>query len=397
MLVQSFAGTAGVRIPGVEVNGMWMPDEDGALRRAGRLQEWCDSQPGAGVVAHSMSEADWDAWAWHCELQRRLDVQACSAFVDREAAQAASDRDARMRMDAVEVDAEASGAVGLVSVLSSDTPTLHRRRTLKPTASFAVKANQQAAVQAAGAFLAGGDEVRMAKLRRAVGFTARVHGAARKGHRPDEVRMITCTYREGEKWEPLHITKLIKNLRSWHERRGLKFRYVWVAELQDGKRRADGVGRGVVHYHIASWVPVGTEHFPMSDKQGWWSHGSTRTELARGAVQYLMGYLKKSNSKNFGGFPDGCRLYSVGGMDHSMRRARRWLGLPAFVQGNSSFGDDWRRSPGGGWTDPDGNHWPSEFRRINAGGVYCLQRVHTHARSIEAAGPFAWLSDRPAD
>lgn len=395
MHVQSFAGTAGARIVGVEVNGMWMPDEDGSLRRAGRLQEWCESEPGAGLVAHSMSESDWDAWNWHCELMRRLDAHACSAFVDREAAQAAADREARARMESVE--AEASGAVGLVSVLSSDTPTFERRRKLQPTASFALKANQQAAVQAAGAFVAGGDESRMAKLRRAVGFTARVHGAARKGHRPDEVRMITCTYREGEKWEALHITKLIKNLRAWHERRGLKFRYVWVAELQDGKRRADGVGRGVVHYHLAAWVPVGTEHFPMSDKQGWWTHGSTRTELARGAVQYLMGYLKKSNSKNFGGFPDGCRLYSVGGMDHSMRRARRWLGLPAFVQGNSSYSDDWRRAPGGGWTDPDGVWWPSEFRRIGVAGVYCLQRVHTHPRTIEAAGPFAWLTDRPSD
>lgn len=83
--------------------------------------------------------------------------------------------------------------------------------------------------------------------------------------------MVTLTYREVDAFEPLHITKLLKCIRSWLARRGRKLHYVWVAELQQ---------RGALHYHLLIWLPRGLT-LPKPDKQGWWPHGSTRIEWAR--------------------------------------------------------------------------------------------------------------------
>jgi hypothetical protein len=233
---------------------------------------------------------------------------------------------------------------------------------------------------------------RMARLRRSVGFAARAQRVGAAHARATEVLMVTSTYRDGAEWEPGHIRSLLTSMRNWHTRRGLKFRYVWVAEIQDGKRREDKEGRGAIHYHIALWVPVGTR-LPFADTQGWWPHGSTRTEVARGAVQYLMHYLKKGDSKNFSQLPKGARTHGCGGLDRAMQRAKRWLSLPGFIQGNSSIYDDWRRAPGGGWVSPAKQHFPSEFRRFVIAGRTALERVCRHARSIEASGPFSWVTD----
>jgi hypothetical protein len=377
---------------------LWLPDEDGALRAAGRSAEHRQALPGAGLTRQPISDTDIEALDWQCELDARMHLDRINRAA-QESVEWGDLQGAMVELGAGVRAATESLALGLVSVLSTHPAGKKWAGGVKPLRSFRVTAERAAAVQAAGAFVCGGDEARMAKLRMAVGFTARAHAAARKGHRPDEVRMVTLTYAEGNEWQAMHIASLMDRFRKWHVKRGLKMRYVWVAEIQDGSRRADKVGRGAVHYHCAFWVPVGTAHFPKADNEGWWPHGSTRTELANGAVQYLMHYLKKGNSKNFGAFPDGCRIYSVGGLDHSLRRARRWLGLPGFVRGNSSLSDDWKRAPtgsGGGWIAPDSTHWPSEFRRVNCGGVQALQRVHTHARTIDANGPFSWLTDKPA-
>jgi hypothetical protein len=376
-------------IPGLDVDGEWTCDEDGVLLRSQRIAARAFAEVAVPFNDLMLADLDWQA---HCErLGARLDTVEAE-----DAREAAHEFGARVQADYEALGA--SDAVGLVSVLSrANRANRKNQQPVPPSRPFRVQAERAACVQQAGAFIAGGDDARMAKLRRAVGFAARAHGAARKGHRPDEVRMVTLTYRPGVEWESLHVKRYMDHVRLWHKRRGVQCRYVWVAEIQDGKRRTDGGARGAVHYHVALWVPQGTPHMPMSDKQGWWPHGSTRTELANGAVQYLMHYLKKGNSKTFKDFPDGCRIYSVGGLDHSLRRARRWLGLPGFVQANSSYLDDWRRAPvgtGGGWHDPAGSHWASEFRRVNCGGVYALQRVHTHARTIDASGPFSWLTDR---
>jgi hypothetical protein len=221
-------------------------------------------------------------------------------------------------------------------------------------------------------------------LRRAVGFAARAHAVSAKGHRSDVCWMVTLTIDgTNDDWRPEWLTTAMNRMRDWCSRSaGCAFRYVWVAELQK---------RGVIHYHVAVWLPRGVR-CPKFDKRGWWPHGMTNTLKARHATAYLMSYLKKGSHD--GDFPRGSRRYGVGGLDHVLRRARRWLGLPAFVQGNSSIHDRWERRKGGGWTSPQGAHFQSEFERVYVGDGWSLRRVAAHPIAIEAAGPFSWLSDK---
>lgn len=197
--------------------------------------------------------------------------------------------------------------------------------------------------------------------------------------------MVTLTYRgDNGDWQPSHVRSFMDHVRKWCGRQGFAARYVWVAELQQ---------RGVIHYHVAVWVPRGTR-MPMPDRQGWWPHGMTRIEVARAAVPYLLKYLSKDTSKTLGRFPRGARIHGCGGLEHALRRARRWLGLPAFVQGNSSINDKWSRRVGGGWCSPDGTGVVSEFQRIHVAGRAALRRVARHPRAIDAHGPFSWVTDR---
>lgn len=223
---------------------------------------------------------------------------------------------------------------------------------------------------------------RLARLRRAVGFAARGHLVSEKGKRTDQCLMITLTYAgDNDDWSPKHISVFMDHIRKWCGRNAVACRYVWVAELQK---------RGVIHYHVALWVPHGTK-LPRPDDQGWWPHGFTRIEVARAAVPYLLKYLSKGAGDSLGSFPKGSRIYGVGGLEHSLRRARRWLGLPAFVQARSSIDDDWRRAEGGGWIDSTGQHWPSEFARVFLGIAWGVQRVIDHGRPFVAHGPFSWI------
>lgn len=221
---------------------------------------------------------------------------------------------------------------------------------------------------------------RVSKLRQAVGFSARAHGVSQHGHRSDDCLMITLTYRDGADWQGDHVMRMLDSLRKWCARHGIACRYTWVAELQK---------RGAIHYHIAVFVPHGVR-LPMPDKQGWWKHGSTNIEVARNAVPYLMKYLSKGMGPEDLAFPKHARVYGVGGLEHSLRRARRWLSLPAFVKARSSIADDWKRADGGGWTDPHGKHWPSEYEGCIVGGVRGVVRVRDHGRPFEASGPFSW-------
>lgn len=193
--------------------------------------------------------------------------------------------------------------------------------------------------------------------------------------------MVTLTYRGVDDWRGDHMGTFMTHVRKWCNRQGFKCRYVWVAELQT---------RGAIHYHVALWVPKGT-HVPHPDSQGWWPHGMTNVIKARHAAGYLMAYLKKGSHD--GAFPKGSRRYGVGGLDHSLRRARRWLGLPAFVQAAGDIHAEWKRAAGGGWISPSGQHFCSEFRTAFVGGARCLMRVARHARTLEAAGPYTALPE----
>lgn len=266
--------------------------------------------------------ANWIADAeWQMELDRRLVEFELPSHVRtaREWGEVGG-MSAQAWLDLVESVRSPAGA-GLVPV-----PTTHAGRRKKPTVPFAVRADAQAVQRAVGAFVPDQGQRRLSSLRMHTGVSGRLHNMAVAGLRT-EVLMVTLTYRPGVEWDGKHMTACMNRFRDWHARHGLKFRYVWVAELQDGKRRADGQGRGVIHYHVALWVPAGTR-LPMPDKAGWWPHGSTRIEVARGAVQYLMSYLKKGDKGAYERLPKGARAYGVGGLDHVARRTRRWLRLP---------------------------------------------------------------------
>lgn len=278
------------------------------------------------------------------------------------------------------------GADGLVSV-----PTTQKR----PIPSPRVSAEADAMRRERGGFVPPARASRVARMRRAIGFSARAHLIPRPGHRPERVVMVTATYRPGELWEPGHVAVWLDHVRKWCKRKGVACRYVWVAELQESRaaRRGDDA-LAVVHYHVALWLPVDVR-LPMSDACGWWPHGDTRTEVARAAVPYLMKYFSKGSQGLK--LPGHCRMYGVGGLDHALRRARRWLGLPGFVQARADSLDDWKRATGGGWLTPEGFVVPGEFERVWLGDAYGLRRVDDYGRPFEAAGPFTWLHRRPQE
>jgi len=243
--------------------------------------------------------------------------------------------------------------------------------------------------EAVNGFAPDKEKSRTARLRRSIGFAARAHGADRPGFRPDRVLMVTATYADPDAWQPTHCTRWIDAMRKWFKAQGLTFRYVWISEAQDGKRRADGKGRGTIHYHVALWMPA--ELFlPSSDAAGWWPHGDTKTERARDAVGYLMSYFKKNQSR--GTLPKGSRAFGVGGLEYSYKRAARWLRMPGFVKARADIFDDWRPARGGGWSSPDCVTIPPEYERAWLGDRFGLVRVADHGRPFEAAGPFTWLA-----
>jgi hypothetical protein len=244
------------------------------------------------------------------------------------------------------------------------------------------------AIEAAEGFVLDPEGLKFAKLRMHVGFAARAHGIARKGHRKDRAWMVTLTYRgDASAWKPTHLTRAVDLWRKWCNRKGISCRYVWVAELQQ---------RGVIHYHLIAWMPSHLS-MPMWDKAGWWPHGMTERAIARRPIPYLLSYIKKEQSDERGTYPRGSRRYGVGGLDRSLRRARAWLNRPGFVQGMGSIDDKWRRAAGGGWVDcSTGEVWPSEFecRFDTRTQTRYVIRWHKHPRLIDASGPFSWI-DQP--
>ncbi|MEL4178340.1 rolling circle replication-associated protein [Roseateles sp. PN1] len=283
---------------------------------------------------------------------------------------------------------DAPTGAGLVSV---PTKVFERQKTVLE-ALGGVAAARDEACEALDVFTIDKAKRRLALLRRSVGFAARAHAVSEKGSRTDRAWMVTLTYKPGQSWQSNHLTEAMRAMRLWCAKKGIAWRYVWVAEIQDGKRRTDGKGRDVIHYHAVIWLPVGVR-CPHFDKRGWWPFGMSQSLEAKNAVGYLLHYLKKD--KDLSAMPKGARAYGVGGLDHSLRRARRWLGLPSFVQANSDIGDEWKRAAGGGWLCPDGVLYPSEFERVKVGGLDALRRIHRHERVIEAGGPFSWLSRSP--
>lgn len=296
---------------------------------------------------------------------------------------------AAKRKDAV---LRAGGALGLVSVQTTQTrssasfsPDFVEPLEVGPHRSFVPVESFSPLERVSGLFKLDPAARRFASLRLAVGFAARAHAVSEKGFRSDVAFMVTMTYSgTNADWSSTDLSTAISAYRMWCARAGYPCRYVWVAELQK---------RGVIHYHFVAWLPVGA-WMPCWDLMGWWRHGATNVKRAKHATAYLMHYLKKGDLKNRGKLPKGARNYGVGGLDSSLRRSRRWLRLPSFVQGNSSIHDDWKRRVGGGWISPTGEIFCSEFRVLFVGGNIYLENIYNHPRIISPSGPFSWLSDK---
>jgi hypothetical protein len=230
------------------------------------------------------------------------------------------------------------------------------------------------------------DEMRYKRLRKNIGVAAKLHSVAITGGKKYfNVCMVTLTY-ERDTWAANHVRDYLTHVRKWLMRRcGRQLQYVWVAEMQK---------RDVIHYHALFFLPKGIT-MPKADKQGWWPHGSTRTEKAVAPVNYVMKYASKLDSKK--GFPNGARTYGIGGLTETDRLSRRWLNLPAFIKARASISDRWDRAVGGGWLERStGEIWPSEWGVCLVTKIkLSIVRLFDHGRPLDVAGPFEWIDRKP--
>lgn len=178
-------------------------------------------------------------------------------------------------------------------------------------------------------------ERRFGRMRRSVWWSGQGHAEKFSGWFGSRAWFVTLTYRPGVEWSASHIADALQRCRIWLKRQtGQKLRYTWVAELQQ---------RGAVHYHLIVYLPKRLS-MPKWDKQGWWPHGMTNTQVARNGVGYLMKYVSKLSP--FHQFPKGMRLYGIGGLNDQARAIRTWHNLPQWVKQSYGVGDVTRRACG---------------------------------------------------
>lgn len=195
--------------------------------------------------------------------------------------------------------------------------------------------------------------LRLKKLKHRVRTSTRLirETMKRRGMRWHTV-FLTLTYRNTDEWKGRHISDLLQHMRKWARRRGFLLRYVWVAEMQK---------RGAIHYHIVLWLPSGLR-LPKPDKQGWWRHGSTKTE---GVKANAAGYLMKYVSKGVGGdYPDllkGARVVGYGGLDRAAADEMHYWCLPRYIRESVCIGDRVRPVQGGGRASDSGEFFQSDW------------------------------------
>jgi len=184
-------------------------------------------------------------------------------------------------------------------------------------------------------------DARMRRMKTSVLTASRLHTEqmAASGYR-GKWAMVTLTYRSDVEWSAGHIRLFTTHIREFMKRRGVAFRFVWVAELQ---------ARGAVHYHLLVLLPKGLT-LPKPDKKGWWPHGSTRIEWVKTAVGYISKYASKGDS---GFFPKACRIHGSGGLVGSYLNLARWWKRPKYVRDAFPYGDHRvvRASPRHPWLD----------------------------------------------
>lgn len=187
--------------------------------------------------------------------------------------------------------------------------------------------------------------------------------------------LITLTYPSNEQWKPDHISKFTNQLRMYALRQwGHKIRYAWVAETTK---------KGVIHYHLVTWIPTG-KRLPKPDDAGWWTHGlSEIAGVKRGVYSYMLKYISKGcdghglnlHSITKSGRKQGARMFGVGGLHNREREFLYHQMLPAYIKdifGPVPFGQSIRRVSGGwqlGTTFVKSN-WECMFSEIDREMVY---------------------------
>lgn len=180
---------------------------------------------------------------------------------------------------------------------------------------------------------------RSARCRKSLLNTARLLTKSMQAtkHR-HKVAFLTLTYAKVEDYRPGHIALFMNHVRNWLKRRGIPMRGLRKLEMQK---------RGAVHYHLMLWLPKGIT-LPKPDKQGWWSHGSTNCQWLRNGYGYAAKYVSKTEQDMI---PKGARLYSVFGLDDSMKIEVKWWITPKFVREAFPLAEGHLpiRAKGGGW------------------------------------------------
>jgi len=202
---------------------------------------------------------------------------------------------------------------------------------------------------------------RLRKMRHGVITNARlVNETMLRDKRRFWCAFVTLTYRPGETWAPQHINATLQAARKWHQRLGIRMRYVWVAEMQQ---------RGAVHYHVIFWMPNGYK-LPKFDSRGWWPYGSSEVKKARNPVGYLAKYASKGEDGP--AFPKGIRINGAGGMDLSARIEARFWRAPQACRDYLGALADIRRINGGRFDALTGQFWRSPWRMLRLAGQFVL-------------------------
>lgn len=166
---------------------------------------------------------------------------------------------------------------------------------------------------------------------------------------------VTCTYESGVEWNNKQLTRCLHAVREWHARKGIPFRYVWVAEIQEHRKRHSPEAHGV-HYHLVIWLPK-KYILPNFDTRGWWPHGSSNCKKAYSPIGYLLKYASKGCTGEFT-FPKGCRKHGCGGLTKDHRRLKTWHFRPAYVKEHfPNYQDNVQPAKGGGWISKRTGEW----------------------------------------
>ena len=240
-------------------------------------------------------------------------------------------------------------ALGLVTNETSDTPA--PRKSIRES----IRVNVEA--------------LRIKRMRTSVGHAARLlHFDAHCERHAQRwnLKFITLTYADADGWEPGHFAAFRKAMREWCARRGVRLRYVWVAELQQ---------RGALHYHIVVWLPKG-KYLPHADACGWWPHGATNIKTAQSPVGYITKYASKTTADSLAGYPRGARMCGHGGLPPEGRRHIRYWQSPIWVRDALGGRADIRKAVGGYMDRKTGEFLASPWRvTVSPGGEVWAYRV----------------------